>query len=205
MALSASRQHLALAGSALGAVGLAVLVAGGFDPLADAAAPEVPPLTAGETVDLGPVTITPERLRVVDELPGISEGDDETRVLALVATVTATGTTTEYGSMLSGSVALDGVPGVPAGGGAEDGPVPAGDVYVMADGTRLDAVQPGLEYEVALVWEQDSRADVPESARLVLVGRTLRESSIDHTMEWLDPAPIVAGDLEVTAPSAEDS
>ncbi|WP_053205458.1 hypothetical protein [Jiangella muralis] len=197
----APRQHLPLAGSAAGAIVLAVLVAGGFDPMEKPAA-EVEPLAVGESVDLGPFVVTADRLRVVDELPGVSEGDDGTRVLALVATVTATGTTTQYGAMLSESVALDGVPGVPADG---DGPVPADAVYVMADGTRLDAVQPGLEYEVALVWEQDVRADAPSEARLVLVGRTLRESSIDRSMEWLDPAPVVAGDLEVTAPAEEES
>ncbi len=197
----APRQHLTLAGSAAGAVALAVLVAGGFDPLEKPEA-DVAPLAAGEAVDLGPFTVTVDRMRVVDELPGISEGDDDTRVLALVATVTATGTTTQYGAMLSESVALEQLPGV-AGDG--DGPVPADDVYVMADGTRLDAVQPGLEYEVALVWEQDARADVPSDARLVLVGRTLRESSIDRSMEWLDPLPVVAGVLEVTAPAEEES
>ncbi len=188
--------QLTLAGSAAGAVVLAVLVAGGLDPqeLPDA---DVAPLAAGQTVDLGPFTVTVDRLRVVDELPGISEGDDDTRVLALVATVQATGTATEYGALLSDSVALDGVPGVAGDDGAF---VPADDVHVMADGTRLDAVQPGLEYEVALVWEQDARADVPAEARLVLVGRTLRESSLDHTQEWLDPLPVAAGDLEVTAP-----
>ncbi|RIQ20185.1 hypothetical protein DY240_18970 [Jiangella rhizosphaerae] len=209
LGLGASRQHLPLAGSAAGAVVLAVLVAGGFDPLEKPAA-DVAPLVVGEAVDLGPFTVTVERMRVVDELPGVSEGDDDTRVLALVATVTATGTTTEYGAMLSESVALDGVPGVPAevlpGDTADpDEPVPAGDVYVMADGTRLDAVQPGLEYEVAMVWEQDARAAVPSEARLVLVGRTLRQSSIDRSQEWLDPLPVVAGDIDVTAPSAEPS
>ncbi|WP_157524327.1 hypothetical protein [Jiangella alkaliphila] len=190
--------QLTLAGSAAGAVVLAVLAAGGFDPL-EKPETDIAPLAAGETVDLGPFELTVDRLRVVDELPGISEGDDDTRVLALVATVEATGTATEYGALLSGSVALDGVPGVTADGDGSE-PVPADAVHVMADGTRLDAVQPGLEYEVALVWEQDARADVPAEARLVLVGRTLRESSIDHTQEWLDPLPVAAGDLEVTAP-----
>lgn len=193
----APRQHLPLAGSAAGAIVLAVLVAGGFDPMEKPAA-EVEPLAVGEAVDLGPFVVTADRLRVVDELPGVSEGDDDTRVLALVATVTATGTTTQYGAMLSESVALDGVPGLEG-----DGLVPADDVYVMADGTRLDAVQPGLEYEVALVWEQDARADAPSEARLVLVGRTLRESSIDRSMEWLDPAPAVAGPIDVTVPEDE--
>lgn len=195
----APRQHLPLAGSAAGAIVLAVLVAGGFDPMEKPAA-EIESLAVGESVDLGPFVVTADRLRVVDELPGVSEGDDDTRVLALVATVTATGTTTQYGAMLSESVALDGVPGVPGSG---DGPVPADDVYVMADGTRLDAVQPGLEYEVALVWEQDARADAPSEARLVLVGRTLRESSIDRSMEWLDPSPVVAGPIEATVPEDE--
>lgn len=195
----APRQHLTLAGSAAGAVALAVLIAGGFDPLAERPEADVAPLTPGEAVDIGPFTVTAERMRAVDELPGVSTSDD-TRALALVATVTAAGTTTQYGAMLSQSVALDGMPGL-AGDGT-GAPVPADDVYVMADGTRLDAVQPGLEYEVALVWEQDATVDVPDEARLVLIGRTLRESSIDRSPEWLDPVPVVAGELEVTAPAA---
>jgi hypothetical protein len=209
LAQRAPRQQLTLAGSAAGAAALAVLIASGFDPLEKPEA-EVAPLAVGEAVDIGPFTVTADRMRVVDELPGISEGNDDTRVLALVATVTATGTTTQHGAMLSESVALDGVAGVPAeavpGETADPGePVPAGDVYVMADGTRLDALQPGLEYEVAFVWEQDARADVPAQARLVLIGRTLRQSSIDHSQEWLDPLPVVAGDIEVTVPTSEPS
>ena len=205
VAQGASRQHLTLAGSVAGAAALAVAVAGGFDPQEKTA--DVAPLTVGEVVDVGPFTITIERIRVVDELPGISEGDDDTRVLALVATVEATGSETQYGYLLGESVALDGVPGVPAyeppGDTADpDEPVPADGAWVMADGTRLDAIQPGLEYEVALVWEQDARADVPAEAHLVLVGHTLRESSIDHSQEWLDPLPVMAGDLEVTEPAA---
>lgn len=203
LAQGASRQHLTLAGSAAGAVALAVLVAGGFDPQAKTA--EAAPLAAGDTVDVGPFTITVERMRVVDELPGVSEGDDATRVLAVVATVEATGPDTQYGYLLTESVTLQDVAGVPALPPGETGPepgepVPADDAYVMADGTRLDALQPGLEYEVALVWEQDARAEVPAAARLVLVGHTLRESSIDHSQEWLDPLPVAAGDVEVTEP-----
>jgi hypothetical protein len=206
VAQSASRQHLTLAGSAAGAVALAVLVAGGFDPQQKTA--EVAPLTIGETVDVGPFLLTVERMRVVDELPGISEGDDDTRVLALVATVEATGSKTQYGYLLTDSVGLVGMPGVPAYPAPGDSPRPdepvrADGAYVMADGTRLDAIQPGLEYEVALVWEQDSGADAPVDARLVLVGHTLRESSIDHSQEWLDPLPLMAGDIEVTEAADE--
>lgn len=208
LAQGASRQHLTLAGSAAGAAVLAVLVAGGFDPSERTTAEELAPLAAGDTVDVGPFVVTIDRMRVVDELPGVSEGDDETRVLAVVATVEATGTKTQYGYLLNESLALEGVPGVPSydvpGRTRDSGePAPAEGAYVMADGTVLDALQPGLEYEVALVWEQDARAEVPEQARLVAVGHTLRQSSIDHTDEWLDPLPIAAGDLEVTAPSDE--
>ncbi|MBB5790065.1 hypothetical protein [Jiangella mangrovi] len=203
----ASRQHLTLAGSAAGAVALTVLVAGGFDPTEKTAA-EVAPLAEGDTVDVGPFIVTIERMRVVDELPGVSEGDDETRVLAVVATVEATGTKTQYGYLLNESVTLDGMPGVPSyevPGRTRDPEetVSAEGAYVMADGSVLDAIQPGLEYEVALVWEQDARADVPAEARLVLVGHTLRQSSIDHTDEWLDPLPIAAGDLAVSEPEGD--
>ncbi|TDC50940.1 hypothetical protein E1212_13430 [Jiangella ureilytica] len=209
LAQGTSRQHLTLAGSAAGAAVLAVLVAGGFDPSETTAAEELAPLAAGDTVDVGPFVVTIDRMRVVDELPGVSEGDDETRVLAVVATVEATGTKTQHGYLLNESLALAGVPGVPSYESPgrtrdPDEPVPAEGAYVMADGTVLDAVQPGLEYEVALVWEQDARADVPAAARLVLVGHTLRQSSIDHTDEWLDPLPVAAGDLEVTAPEPDE-
>lgn len=204
----ASRQHLTLASSVVGAAALAVAVAGGFDPKEKAV--EVAPLAAGDTVDVGPFVITIDRMRVVDELPGVSEGDDETRVLAVVATVEATGSTTQYGYLLNDSVTLQGMPGVPSyelpGRTRDpDEPVSAEGAYVMADGTILDAIQPGLEYEVALVWEQDAQAEVPADARLVLVGHTLRQSSIDHSDEWLDPLPLAAGDLEVTAPEDEPS
>ncbi|TDE01044.1 hypothetical protein [Jiangella asiatica] len=205
LARGAARRQPTVLSSVAGASVLAILVAGGFDPQEKTA--ELQPLVVDESVDLGPFDVTVRRLRVVDELPGVSESDDDTRVLALVATVSANGPKTQHGAMLTESVTLDGVTGVRAdvfGEQPDDGePVPAADAYVMADGSRLDAIQPGLEYEVAFVWEQDGAAEVPTTARLVLVGHTMRESSIDRSQEWLDPLPRVAGDLEVTEPEAE--
>lgn len=213
MARAAARQPLTLWSSVAAAATLAVLVAGGFDPQDTAV--DVEPLTVGEAVDVGPFDITIQRMRVIDELPGVSEGNDDTRVLAVVATVAANGPQTQYGYLLGESVTLDGVEGIGADAyelptdfptpPAEDedesptaGLTPADQTFVMEDGTRLDAIQPGLTYEVALLWEQNTKEPAPTTARLVLVGHTLRESSIDRSEEWFDPLPLMAGDIEIT-------
>lgn len=180
---------------------LAMLAAGGLNPTT-VVATDVDPLELGVAVDTGPFDITIDRVRAVDELPGISEGDEATRVIAMVATVSITQSTTQGGYLLNDSLTLSGVPGlVSYDDSADDGAIAPTDSFVMADGTRLDALQPGLEYEVAIVWEQETTQPTPTEVEVELVGYTLRESSIDHSQEWLDPAPIRAGEVVVTEPT----
>ncbi|NDL59462.1 hypothetical protein [Phytoactinopolyspora mesophila] len=195
-------------------------VAGDFAPRAligevRAASAEKDQLVAGTSVDTGPFRVTIERARVLDELPGISESDDSTRVVALVVTAAVTGPRTLGGWMLADTVALQGVDGLvdapdpfaaDEDGAADiddDAPVPAPNVVVMADGSRLDALQPGLPYEVAMVWEQASDSPAPTELEVVIAGRTLRESSLDRSMEWLDRKQVAAGRVPVTPPDAE--
>lgn len=179
---------------------MAVLAGGGLDPSVTVTA-DPAPLVIGEPVDLGPFVVTIDRMRAVDELPGVSEGDDTTRVLAIVATVSATGPRTQPGSLLTEAVTVNDVPGlVTLDGSAGSDAVAADAAYVMDDGSRLDALQPGLEYDVAFVWEQESTHTAPVEATVILIGRTLRESSIDRFEAWLDPVPVMAGTVEVTEP-----
>lgn len=183
---------------------LAVAVAnGGFD-LYDVSG-DVVDLEAGTAFDTGPFDVTVERVVVLDELPGVSEDDDATRVVALISTVTVNGDRTLAGAMLRESVALKGIEGVRVGAFDDpDATAPAEEstmapqVFVVADGTTLDALQPGLEYEAALVWEQSTQAAEPTEVEVTLASRTWRESSIDHSMEWLDPAPAARGEVPVT-------
>jgi hypothetical protein len=191
---------------------MAGVASGEFTP--GVAAPDVTELEAGAQVDTGPFILTVERARVLDELPGISESNDSTRVIALVVTVAANGSRTLSGAMLADSVALQGVGGLSAstilssGEGvddatSDDAPVTAPNVVVIADGSRLDALQPGLEYEVAMVWEQSSEFAAPTEVEVVVSGRTLRASSIDRSMEWLDRAHVAVGSVPVTPPDSD--
>jgi hypothetical protein len=197
------------------AVGVAVGVAAGDFPSRAvigelrAASVQKDQLEQGTAVDTGPFVVTIERARVLDELPGIAESDDAVRVVALVVTAEANGARTLSGAMLADSVALQGVDGLvgethavaAAGdgpGGNDDAPVPAPNVVVMADGSRLDALQPGLEYEVAMVWEQATEFPEPTELDVVVMGRTYRESSLDRSMEWLDRRDVAAGRVPVT-------
>ncbi|WP_129669846.1 hypothetical protein [Phytoactinopolyspora endophytica] len=202
---------------------------------------EVSELDLGTRIDTGPYDITIERARVLDELPGVSEGDDATHVIALVVTASANGTRTLGGGILADSVALRGVDGlVPrtetssaateddengdgrAGdddGGSDDGsddrgddanagpsaPVAPSGVFVIADGSRLDALQPGIDYEVAMVWEQSAQLPPPTELEVVMTGRTLRESSLDRSMEWLDRATVAVGTVPVIPPDPAES
>ncbi|WP_166355478.1 hypothetical protein [Phytoactinopolyspora limicola] len=147
-------------------------------------------LEAGVEVDTGPFLLTVERARVLDELPGVAEGDDTARALALVVTVSLTSDRTLSGAMLADSVALRGID--------DDGPVPAPNVVVLADGSHLDALQPGLEYEVAMVWEQSAEHPEPVELDVEVTGRTLRDSAIDGAAQWLDRTPVAAGTVPVT-------
>ncbi|NEE00907.1 hypothetical protein [Phytoactinopolyspora halotolerans] len=162
-------------------------------------------LAVGEQIDTGPYRVTIDRARVLDELPGISEGDESTRVIAVVAVVSGNGSTTLGGAMLADTAHLRGVPGV--GDGPGDGLDHGGDlgvaaqgVFVIADGSRLDALQPGIEYEVAMAWEQSAEAAPPTELEVALVGRTLRESSIDRSKAWLDRSTMAVGRIPVTPP-----
>ncbi len=59
-------------------------------------------------------------------------------------------------------------------------------VYVLADGTSMSALPPGLTYELVYIWEQRGSEPVPEKLKLASRSHTWRQSSLDEQMNWFD-------------------
>ena len=69
------------------------------------------------------------------------------------------------------------------------------DVVRAIDATPLGALQPGIEQNLALVWEQDAAQKVPETVSVVVIGHTWRISALDGSWQWFDPAPAATVEL----------
>jgi hypothetical protein len=61
------------------------------------------------------------------------------------------------------------------------------DVLLARDGTRVDALNPGMTERVAFIWEQAADA-LPTQVDVEIVGMTWRKNFLTHTEEWLDEA-----------------
>lgn len=174
----------ALAGVlALGASGLF----GGLapvDPLADIA-----PLTAEETVEAGPFALTLRGARTIGTLaPALSPADERNRLVGVVGIVENTSDLPVSTHLLTDAVHL------------EDAGIvrrsPPGVVFLL-DSTTLGVLNPGLEYDVAILWEQ-RRAVRRDEVSVTIDGYTWREDSFTPGfLDWRDPAPVARGVLKV--------
>ena len=187
---------------ALGA-GVVLLATAAFGGLEPAEEPGATGFGLGDTVHAAPLEVTVDRVVWVDGgLPGATLTDDANRWIAVVAAVS-----TDHSASLSAeparTVALAGVDGLV--GRPVDGSdaVLSDEQLVLADGSRLSPMQPGLTYEVAFLFEQAAGAPAPTEVDLVLLGHTWRADSFDGTEQWLDPSPVARA--RVPARPAEDS
>lgn len=184
-------------------VGYAVVVAAllltiPFGGLAAVPEEEVPLVAAGEPVSAAPWELTLEKAVWGPDLGGFftaTEGRQHLLVLGTLRT-TAGAEATVPTSELGGSVVVRAVDGSDLGLGdsfgnpLEDGAfAPLGDVYSLEPTPQqLDAVPPGLAYDVALALT--ATGEIPEEIEVELSSKTLRLSSLDDTMIWADPAPV---------------
>ncbi|WP_258723854.1 hypothetical protein [Cellulomonas sp. NS3] len=177
-----------------GAIALLAATAafGGLEP---AASPTLPDVEVGETVVAAPFELTVDKVLWVDELPGAYLSEDGNRWLALTATVTSTADRTVTGVTLRDALGLVGVDGLVGEPTAGTDRVLSSQRLLLADGSDLSPVQPGLEYEVVFLFEQDGSVPPPEQVTVQAVGQTWRPSSLDTGFGWFDPTVVAQGRL----------
>ena len=184
----------------LGAVGaaLVLLSTAAFGGLEPAEKPGLAPFAFDETVVAAPFEITVSRVLWTDELPGVYLTDEANRWIAVVGTALSTHSES-LSSELAQAVTLVGVEGLVTEPAAGIEGVRPSQQLLLADASRLSPVQPGLEYEVVLLFEQSGLVPPPDEVTVQISGHTWRADSFDQTMHWLDPAPVAEATVPVRA------
>jgi hypothetical protein len=182
----------------LGAVGAALVLLGtaAFGGLETAETPGLAPFAVDGTVVAAPFEITVSRVVWADDLPGQALTDEANRWIAVIGTVLSTHSES-LGSELAEAVTLVDVEGLVAAPVAGIDAVRSSQQLLLADGTQLSPIQPGLEYEVVLLFEQSGLVPPPDEVTVQISGHTWRADSFDQTLHWLDPTPVA----EATVPA----
>ncbi len=162
--------------------------------------PEV--LTLETPVEVAPFEITVHRVVWTTDLPGQSLTEDGNRWLGVVATVRNTSDAGVLLGTVRAALTLTDVDGLVTTASAAAGR--ASSVAVLADGSLLSPVQPGLAYEAAFLFEQDGSVPPPTSATVELQRHTWRQSSLDPTVTWWDPTTTLRGELAVRAAVSDE-
>lgn len=152
-------------------------------------------LVVDAPVEVAPFEITVHRVVWTTDLPGQYLTDDGNRWIAVVATVRNTSDAGVLGGLLVDALTLDDVDGL-LRDPREHG-VPASSVAVLADGSSLGPVQPGLTYEAAFLFEQDGASPPPAGVAVQLQQHTFRAGSLDASVGWRFPATVLRGELDV--------
>ncbi|MPZ95442.1 MAG: hypothetical protein GEU96_11190 [Propionibacteriales bacterium] len=187
-------RHLGV-GAAVVVLGVTA-VFGGLEP-ADTTPSRVA-VEVGKISTVPPYDITIEKVLWVDELPEVYKTDDRNRWLAVTATIRNTHDESLYDAVeLRHAVSLVGVDGLV--GDPVRGAKRVESTYrkLLADSSDLSPVQPGIEYEMVYLFEQDGSVDPPDEVAVQLVGHTWRRDSIDQDFKWLDPTVIAESTLPV--------
>ncbi|VXB88495.1 conserved exported hypothetical protein [Aeromicrobium sp. 9AM] len=183
------RQMVLMAGAVL------LLVSGLFGGLRDAPAEAAVPLVVGKPHEAAPFTLTVERARWTSDLGEIAKTDRGRYLIVIVKVRTDADRSVDL-STLQEALALRGAKGIYAAMGG-DKIVPSLEVtpsvYVLADGTPMSALPPGLTYELVYIWEQRGSEPVPERLKLASRSHTWRQSSLDEQMNWFDPTVDAVG------------
>ncbi len=171
-----------------GLVLLATAAFGGLEPAEDGG---MTTFAFGDTVRAAPLDVTVDHVSWVDgPLPGVYLTDDANRWIGVVATV-RTDHDASLSSEPSQTVALAGVDGLVGDPVEGTDAVLSSDQVLMADTSRLSPMQPGLDYDVVFLFEQDGDAPAPEEVEIVLFGHTWREDSLEGGYSaWRDPEPV---------------
>jgi hypothetical protein len=168
----------------VGALALAISAAfGGFAHVGQAE----PTVKVGEVNAGTPWNVKITSVRLVGSLePQVSLADKADHWLAVIAEVEITDV--ESHGDIRDIILLNGVPGIVHDDFNVGEDEFAREVVITSDGTRVQALHPGLTEKVAFLWEQKPDA-LPKQVEVRIMGKTHRKSSITDMMEWLDYAP----------------
>lgn len=179
---------------ALAAIGIASLF-GGWD----AVSAEESSVTVAEPrapMSATPFEVSARRARFADSLTTVLPREVGYRYLMVVADVTNMHDTHISGYVLTAAAELD-APGLRTDL-LSSGETPRRPVVMrLDDGLTQRSFQPGLTSAVFLVWQQDARLPVPATVTLTLAQYTQRRSSMDGSLGWFDPDPVVRVTLPV--------
>lgn len=187
------RQMLLMAGAVV------LLVSGLFGGLRDAPVEAAEPLVVGRPHESEPFTLTVERARWTSDFGEIGKTERGRYLVVIVKVRTDVDRAVDL-SVLQEALSLNDLGGVYGAMGG-DKIVPSEkakpSVYVLADGTRMSALTPGLTYELVYAWEQSSSESVPAELTLASRSHTWRQSSLDDQMNWFDETVDAVGTVPV--------
>ena len=150
-------------------------------------------LEVDAAVDVAPFEITVHRVVWTTGLSGQGLSDERNRWIGVVATVRNTSDAGVLGTTLQDALTLD-VPDLVTQPGTI---APTATIAVLADGSALNPVQPGLTYEVAFLYEHDGATPPPTRATLSLHRQTWGVGRLDGTVSWRDAPTTVGGEVDV--------
>jgi hypothetical protein len=166
--------------------GVAVAVAAAFGGL-QTIHHERPTLQVGQVDPGEPWDVKVLTARLLGNLePAVYLKNKEDHWLVVIAEVTVTDTTshTDINRIIRVPQALGILIDTPTGTSFDQYLY---EVLLSRDGTRAEALHPGMTERVAYLWEQKPDA-LPKSVAVDIMGLTWRENSLTGSHEWLDEA-----------------
>jgi hypothetical protein len=157
--------------------------------------PEV--LAVDTPVDVAPFELTVHRVVWTTELPGQYLSEDGNRWVGVVATVRNTSDAGVLGTTLRDALSLTDVEGLVKEPDVLVPGVTSTSIALLADGSSLSPVQPGLTYEAAFLFEQDGSVAPPTSATVLLQRQRWDSGVLDATLSWRDGSTTLRGELDV--------
>lgn len=146
--------------------------------------------TAGEVVHSGPFEVSVDRVRAIDHLRPVFSPEDGNRFLVVVLDVRNPTDEPVYAVLLSNELEVD-----PTGATIDPDTRPM--TVSMKDFSSLSLIQPGIDYEIGIVYETKGDA-VPSDVRIGVPGYTWREDSFTPGLfEWKDPETVARGTFAV--------
>ena len=153
----------------------------------DAAVTEVDDVPRGEpsaTAAVPPFDVVFRRARYGDSLEPAFRPQEGVRYWFVSLDVTNTTNLPVDRFTLTDDIAID-LPGLKSFPGVPPRPTP----YRLLDSLTQGDFQPGLTTQIALVWEQDAAAAIPDEVTLTVPKYTWRASSMDGSTGWRDAEP----------------
>ena len=153
----------------------------------DAAVTEADDVPRGEpsaTAVVPPFDLMFRRVRYGDSLDPAFPARDGVRYWFVSVDVTNATDLPVDRFKLTDDIEID-VPGLQGTAGLRPRPTP----YRLLDSLPQDYFQPGLTTQIALVWEQDAAAAIPDEVTLTVPKYTWRASSMDGSSDWRDAEP----------------